>query len=86
MQDYVALYMGQRFMEPQSSDLSAVFKKSFPVTSLIFVLSAGTNRAAELHKLAEKIRFSKKFSSISLGQRTTVEARREKFIESYACR
>ena len=68
MQDYVALYMGQRFIEPQSSDLSAVFKESSPVTPLIFVLSAGTDPAADLHKFAEEMRFSKKFSSISLGQ------------------
>lgn len=68
MQDYVAEFMGQRFIEPQSSDLSAVFKESSPVTPLIFVLSAGTDPAADLYKFAEEMRFSKKLSAISLGQ------------------
>lgn len=68
MQDYVATYMGQRFIEPQASDLSTVFKESSPVTPLIFVLSAGTDPAADLYKFAEEMRFSKKLSAISLGQ------------------
>ena len=68
MQDYVSEYMGQRFIEPQSSDLSVVFKESSPVTPLIFVLSAGTDPAADLYKFAEEMRFSKKLSAISLGQ------------------
>ena len=68
MQDYVAKYMGERFIEPQSSDLSQVFKESSPTTSLIFVLSTGTDPAADLYKFAEQMRFSKKLGSISLGQ------------------
>jgi len=68
MQDYVAQYMGQRFIEPQTSNLSVVFKESSPVTPLIFVLSAGTDPAADLYKFAEEMRFSKKMSAISLGQ------------------
>ncbi|XP_076826201.1 dynein axonemal heavy chain 1-like isoform X3 [Clavelina lepadiformis] len=68
MQDYVARYMGQRFIEPQASDLAVVFKESSPVTPLIFVLSAGTDPAADLYKFAEEMRFSKKLSAISLGQ------------------
>uniref|UniRef100_H2YHS3 Dynein heavy chain 1, axonemal n=1 Tax=Ciona savignyi TaxID=51511 RepID=H2YHS3_CIOSA len=68
MQDYVAKHMGQRFIEPQTSDLGVVFKESSPVTPLIFVLSAGTDPAADLYKFAEEMRFSKKLSAISLGQ------------------
>jgi len=68
MQDYVAKHMGNRFIEPQSSDLSQVFKESSPTTSLIFVLSTGTDPAADLYKFAEQMRFSKKLGSISLGQ------------------
>ncbi|XP_076467072.1 dynein axonemal heavy chain 1-like isoform X2 [Babylonia areolata] len=68
MQDYVAANLGQRFIEPQTSDLTAVFKDSSPTTPLIFVLSAGTDPASDLYKFAEEMRFSKKLTAISLGQ------------------
>ncbi|XP_048578532.1 dynein axonemal heavy chain 1-like isoform X2 [Nematostella vectensis] len=68
MQDFVAENLGQRFIEPQTADLSAVFKDSSPSTPLIFVLSVGTDPAADLYKFAEEMRFSKKLNAISLGQ------------------
>ena len=52
----------------QTADLSLVFKDSSPTTPLIFVLSVGTDPAADLYKFAEEMRFSKKLSAISLGQ------------------
>lgn len=52
----------------QTADLSLVFKDSSPNTPLIFVLSVGTDPAADLYKFAEEMRFSKKLSAISLGQ------------------
>ncbi|KAL3881803.1 hypothetical protein ACJMK2_028195, partial [Sinanodonta woodiana] len=67
-QDYVANHLGQRFIEPQTADLHLVFKDSSPVTPLIFVLSTGTDPAADLYKFAEEMRFSKKLTAISLGQ------------------
>lgn len=45
-----------------------MFKDSSPTTPLIFVLSAGTDPAADLYKFAEEMRFGKKLSAISLGQ------------------
>ncbi|XP_065685160.1 dynein axonemal heavy chain 1 isoform X1 [Hydra vulgaris] len=68
MQDFVALHLGQRFIEPQNSDLAQLFKDSSPTTPLIFILSPGTDPAAALYKFAEEMRFLKKMSSISLGQ------------------
>ncbi|XP_052086994.1 dynein axonemal heavy chain 1-like isoform X4 [Mytilus californianus] len=68
MQDYVTKYLGQRFIEPQTADLDLVFKDSAPTIPLIFVLSAGTDPAADLYKFADKLRFSKKLNAISLGQ------------------
>lgn len=68
MQDYVAENLGQRFIEPQTADLHLVFKDSSPTTPLIFVLSTGTDPAADLYKFADEMRFSKKLSAISLGQ------------------
>ncbi|XP_067102135.1 dynein axonemal heavy chain 1 [Osmerus mordax] len=68
LQDFVAAHLGQRFIEPQTSDLSVVFKESSPSTPLIFVLSPGTDPAADLYKFADLMKFSKKMSAISLGQ------------------
>ncbi|XP_020606105.1 dynein heavy chain 1, axonemal-like [Orbicella faveolata] len=48
MQDFVSENLGQRFIEPQTADLSLVFKDSSPSTPLIFVLSVGTDPAADL--------------------------------------
>ena len=67
-QDFVSNHLGQRFIEPQTADLGVAFKESAPNTPLVFVLSTGTDPAADLYKFAEEMRFSKKLSSISLGQ------------------
>ncbi|XP_076603478.1 dynein axonemal heavy chain 1 [Chaetodon auriga] len=68
LQDFVSAQLGQRFIEPQTSDLSVVFKESSPATPLIFVLSPGTDPAADLYKFADAMQFSKKMNAISLGQ------------------
>lgn len=68
LQDFVAAHLGQQFIEPQTSDLSEVFKESSHTTPLIFVLSPGTDPAADLYKFADVMQFSKKMSAISLGQ------------------
>ena len=60
--------LGQLYVEPQTADLEAMYKESSPTTPLVFVLSTGTDPAAELYKLAEKFKMSKKFLTISLGQ------------------
>ncbi|XP_067360331.1 dynein axonemal heavy chain 1 [Channa argus] len=68
LQDFVSAQLGQRFIEPQTSDLSAIFTESSPSTPLIFVLSPGTDPAADLYKFADVMQFSKKLNAISLGQ------------------
>ncbi|XP_030276430.1 dynein heavy chain 1, axonemal [Sparus aurata] len=68
LQDFVSAQLGQRFIEPQTSDLSVVFKESSPSTPLIFIMSPGTDPAADLYKFADVLQFSKKICAISLGQ------------------
>ena len=68
MQDFVATHLGQRFIEPQTAELMQVFKDSSPSLPLIFVLSQGTDPAADLYKFAEEMKFSRKLNAISLGQ------------------
>ncbi|KAI8820875.1 dynein heavy chain and region D6 of dynein motor-domain-containing protein [Fimicolochytrium jonesii] len=68
VQDFVAAQLGEQFIEPQTSDLSALYKESTPITPLIFVLSPGADPASSLFKFAEEMRFSKKLNAVSLGQ------------------
>ena len=51
----MALKLGQRFIEPQTAELGLVFRDSSPTTPLIFVLSVGTDPAADLYKFAEEV-------------------------------
>lgn len=67
IQDFLALYLGERFIEPQSTDLAHMFAESGPQIPLIFVLSAGTDPAADLYKFADKMRMGKRMAVISLG-------------------
>lgn len=80
MQDFITASLGQRFVEPQATDLSAMFKESGPTIPLIFVLSTGTDPAADLYKFADKMKMSKRLFSISLGQGQGPRA--EKMIEN----
>uniref|UniRef100_A0A1B6DUZ5 Dynein heavy chain region D6 P-loop domain-containing protein n=2 Tax=Clastoptera arizonana TaxID=38151 RepID=A0A1B6DUZ5_9HEMI len=68
MQDFLTDNMGERFIEPQTSDLSAMYKESSATVPLIFVLSTGTDPAADLYKFADKLKMGKRLMSISLGQ------------------
>ncbi|NXR16043.1 DYH1 protein, partial [Semnornis frantzii] len=68
LQDFVTLNLHPRFIEPQTADLSVVFRESTATTPLVFVLSPGTDPAADLYKFAEEMKFSHKLSAISLGQ------------------
>lgn len=68
IQDFVAAELGDRFIEPQTSDLGAIFKESSPMVPLIFVLSPGADPASAVYKFAEEQKMSKRINSVSLGQ------------------
>uniref|UniRef100_A0A8C4QWW8 Dynein axonemal heavy chain 1 n=1 Tax=Eptatretus burgeri TaxID=7764 RepID=A0A8C4QWW8_EPTBU len=68
LQNFVAVNLGQRFIEPQASSLDAIYQDSSPGTPLIFVLSTGTDPASQLYSFADKMNFGHKLNAISLGQ------------------
>lgn len=68
VQEFVAEELGDRFVEPQTSDLNAIFKESTPMTPLIFVLSPGADPASAVYKFAEECKMSKRIVAVSLGQ------------------
>ncbi|XP_076227649.1 dynein axonemal heavy chain 1 [Nomia melanderi] len=68
MQLYLAKHLGREFVEPQTTELTAVYNESSPTTPIVFILSVGTDPAAELYKFADKLKMSTKLYAISLGQ------------------
>lgn len=68
MQLYLAKYLGRQFIEPQTAELSAIYAESSPTTPIVFILSPGTDPAAELYKFADKLKMTMKLHAISLGQ------------------
>ena len=68
MQLYLAKHLGQEFIEPQTAELSAIYNESSPTTPIVFILSTGTDPAAELYKFADKLKMTTKLHAISLGQ------------------
>lgn len=68
MQLYLAKNLGREFVEPQTTELSAVYNESSPNTPIVFILSTGTDPAAELYKFADRLKMGSKLHAISLGQ------------------
>ncbi|EFJ44216.1 dynein heavy chain 2 [Volvox carteri f. nagariensis] len=68
VQAFVSEHLGQRFIEPPPFDLATCYKESSPSVPLIFVLSPGADPMADLLKLADEMKFSRKFEKVSLGQ------------------
>ncbi|KAL2745195.1 dynein axonemal heavy chain 1-like [Vespula maculifrons] len=68
IQMYLSKYLGSQFVEPQATEISALYKESTQITPLVFVLSTGTDPAAQLYTFAEKQKMDKRLFSISLGQ------------------
>ncbi|XP_039313454.1 dynein heavy chain 1, axonemal [Solenopsis invicta] len=74
MQIYLTKHLGQQFVEPQTTELLAIYKESSNTTPIIFILSPGTDPAAELYKFADKLNMDRKLHAISLGQGQEVKA------------
>lgn len=66
--EFVSSQIGREFTEPPPFDLAACYNDSDHTTPLIFVLSSGVDPMADLLKLADSLKFSRKFEKCSLGQ------------------
>lgn len=68
MQDFIMLYLGDKFMQPPPFDLRACYNDSIPTTPLIFILSSGSDPNKELDILATDMNMSDRLKRIALGQ------------------
>ncbi|KAG5345241.1 DYH1 protein, partial [Acromyrmex charruanus] len=75
IQIYLTKYLGPQFVELQTTELLAIYEESSNTTPIVFILSPGTDPAAELYKFAEKLKMDRKLYSISLGQGQKFKAR-----------
>lgn len=69
---FVATHMGERFKDPPTFDLKAVFEYSSNVVPIIFILSPGSDPVSAIHQFAADAKIFKggnnRIESISLGQ------------------
>jgi dynein heavy chain len=68
MQDFITLYLGDKFIQPPPFDLKACYNDSIPTTPLIFVLSSGSDPNKELDILANEMNMGDRLKRIALGQ------------------
>lgn len=68
MQDFITLYLGDKFIQPPPFDLKACYNDSIPTTPLIFVLSSGSDPNKELDILATEMNMTDRLKRIALGQ------------------
>ena len=67
--DYVAKIMGEKYVMPPIISFESIFEQSTPLSPIVFILSPGSDPAADLMKLAERSGFgSSKLKYLSLGQ------------------
>lgn len=66
--NFIVNQLGPRFVEPPVLDIKNVWEESVPQTPLIFVLSPGVDPTTALLQLAEAVKMSDRFQSLSLGQ------------------
>jgi dynein heavy chain len=68
VQDFIAHYIGERYVVPPQFNLADAYKDSDNTTPLIFIISPGSDPMSDLLKFAEQMRMGKKLDKVSLGQ------------------
>ena len=68
IQEFIDTSLDPRFIDPPAFNLQSSFDDSNCCSPIVFVLSTGADPIADLTKLAEQTGFSKRLTSISLGQ------------------
>jgi len=68
MQDFITKYLGEKFIQPPPFDLKSCYNDSISTTSLIFVLSSGSDPNKDLDILANDMNMSDRLKRIALGQ------------------
>ncbi|XP_041984652.1 dynein axonemal heavy chain 12 [Aricia agestis] len=66
--NFVDLSMGSKYVTPPQFDIGKSFSDSNCLAPLIFILSAGSDPMSSLEKFCEKMGYSHRFNSMSLGQ------------------
>lgn len=56
VQIYLIKHLGRQFVEPQITDMSTIYTESSNVTPIVFILSSGTDPAADLYKFADRLK------------------------------
>ncbi|XP_059054918.1 dynein axonemal heavy chain 12 [Achroia grisella] len=68
LSDFVEKQMGKKYITPPPFDISKSFGDSNCLAPLIFILSPGSDPMGALIKYCERMGYSHRFNSISLGQ------------------
>ncbi|XP_054466216.1 dynein axonemal heavy chain 10 [Anoplopoma fimbria] len=67
--DYITITMGEKYVQPPVISFDAIYEQSTPSSPIIFILSPGSDPAADLMKLAERSGFGdNKFKFLAMGQ------------------
>ncbi|CAL9696600.1 unnamed protein product [Knipowitschia caucasica] len=66
--NYVTVTMGDTYVQPPVINFDAVYEQSTPFSPIVFILSPGSDPAADLMKLAERSGFHFKFLAMGQGQ------------------
>ncbi|KAJ8266677.1 hypothetical protein GJAV_G00133350 [Gymnothorax javanicus] len=67
--DYVAITIGEKYVQPPVISFEAVFEQSTPNSPIVFILSPGSDPAGDLMKLTERLDFrSSRLKFLAMGQ------------------
>uniref|UniRef100_A0A673CHG9 Dynein axonemal heavy chain 10 n=1 Tax=Sphaeramia orbicularis TaxID=375764 RepID=A0A673CHG9_9TELE len=66
--DYVAVTMGEKYVQPPVINFDAIYEQSTPFSPIVFILSPGSDPASDIMKLAERSGFRDKFTFLAMGQ------------------